>query len=531
MSSNSNQQKIDAYNDLSPEARAAQHQAHITRVLDWITGDAPPRTCEQALDLVQRVPPVKLGGESCKTKDMSQTERAFVRRLRHVKLVSDWMDNVVAAVDFRPVLVNRSQRFDMTSMWTADRAQPRGPDRVEKTVDEFHKAFVLDPAAAIAGIMMAREIEVTYAPQTDGSATYLRVGDKQDTAGAARNYIVAEDKRGRVWLEHESGVLELLKAETVPSYNKEDDPKPEPPVRICVQIYIQMHKFQAFYGKIFSPCGVVYVRRGALEDELEFSRIYHDLDGDVRRTACLIIEAQRRPRGQYGMSVPGSVRSISEIWPFRVISAWFYRQALQLLLQFQTFCGTPTVAVGQLESLWFLYKALSPWPPLKFPMIFSTHLGAGASGDVWLSNDRNYVIKLFLNRDVAEHEADILLKCQDHLGLAVATFHGLYSDGWRFGVVTRFMGSAIGPLDHAPLDQRQQLLTALHKLHSCGIHHHDVRPANIMVDNSGAVTLIDFDRAEEVYGECKGCSDLEVISSLETSIRKADPEPEIGSYL
>jgi serine/threonine protein kinase len=178
-------------------------------------------------------------------------------------------------------------------------------------------------------------------------------------------------------------------------------------------------------------------------------------------------------------------------------------------------------------------------------MIFSTHLGAGASGDVWLSNDRNYVIKLFLNRDVAEHEADILLKCQDHLGLAVATFHGLYSDGWRFGVVTRFMGSAIGPLDHAPLDQRygfhvvaahlifarQQLLTALHKLHSCGIHHHDVRPANIMVDNSGAVTLIDFDRAEEVYGECKGCSDLEVISSLETSIRKADPEPEIGSYL
>jgi hypothetical protein len=77
---------------------------------------------------------------------------------------------------------------------------------------------------------------VTYAPQTDGSATDLHVGDKQDTAGAARNYIVAEDKRGRVWLEHESGVLDLLKAETVPSYNKEDDPKPEPPVRICVQV-------------------------------------------------------------------------------------------------------------------------------------------------------------------------------------------------------------------------------------------------------------------------------------------------------
>jgi hypothetical protein len=78
---------------------------------------------------------------------------------------------------------------------------------------------------------------------------------------------------------------------------------------------------------------------------------------------------------------------------------------------------------------------------------------------------------------------------------------------------------------------RRQLLTALHKLHSCGIHHHDVRPSNVMVDNSGVVTLIDFDRAEEVYGECKDCPDLEVISFLETSASEADPEPEIILYL
>ena len=78
---------------------------------------------------------------------------------------------------------------------------------------------------------------------------------------------------------------------------------------------------------------------------------------------------------------------------------------------------------------------------------------------------------------------------------------------------------------------RQQLLTVLRKLHSCGIHHHDVRPANVMVDNSGVVTLIDFDRAEEVYGACKGCPALEVISSLEASTSEADPEPEIIPYL
>ncbi|KAJ7885925.1 hypothetical protein B0H14DRAFT_2338516, partial [Mycena olivaceomarginata] len=160
----------------------------------------------------------------------------------------------------------------------------------------------------------------------------------------------------------------------------------------------------------------------------------------------------------------------------------------------------------------------------------------------------NYVIKLFMNQDIAEHEADILSKChcQERPGPAVATFHGLYSDGWRFGLVTRYVGSAISPLGHAPLEQRycsfpcrrrdlilarRQLLTALHKLHSCGIHHHDVRPANVMVDNSGVVTLIDFDRAEEVNGECNDCPDLEVISLLETSTSEADPEPEIIPYL
>lgn len=87
-----------------------------------------------------------------------------------------------------------------------------------------------------------------------------------------------------------------------------------------------MHKFNVFYGKIFSPCGVIYVRRGVSADELEFSRIYHNLDDDVQRTACLIIQADNHVHEQFAMSVPASIRSISEIWPFRAIYAWLYRQ-------------------------------------------------------------------------------------------------------------------------------------------------------------------------------------------------------------
>jgi len=109
-----------------------------------------------------------------------------------------------------------------------------------------------------------------------------------------------------------------------------------------------------------------------------------------------------------------------------------------------------------------------------------------------------------MNQDVAKREADIPLTCLQYPRLAVATLHGLYSDGWRIGLVTRYVGSAIGPLGDAPLGQRyysfpciiahlihsrKQLLTALRVLHQRGIHHHDVRPANVMVDKFGVVTL------------------------------------------
>jgi hypothetical protein len=91
---------------------------------------------------------------------------------------------------------------------------------------------------------------------------------------------------------------------------------------------------------------------------------------------------------------------------------------------------------------------------LKFPTIFSRYIGAGACGDVWLSNDGNYVIKIFTKQDVAENEANILLTCQQHPELVVPTFHGLYSDGWRFALVTRYVGSTIGPLSDAAQGQR-----------------------------------------------------------------------------
>jgi hypothetical protein len=49
-----------------------------------------------------------------------------------------------------------------------------------------------------------------------------------------------------------------------------------------------------------------------------------------------------------------------------------------------------------------------------------------------------------------------------------------------------------------------------------------------MVDQLGVVTLIDFDRAERIHGECNNCADLEVISLLETSTEL--PVPDLFPY-
>jgi hypothetical protein len=79
---------------------------------------------------------------------MSKTEVA-VSSLKCAKLVPDWMDQVVADVDFSAITILKTQRINMTGMFMLNRKEPLGPDTVEQTVDDMHKRWVLEPAAAI----------------------------------------------------------------------------------------------------------------------------------------------------------------------------------------------------------------------------------------------------------------------------------------------------------------------------------------------------------------------------------------------
>ncbi|KAJ7114477.1 hypothetical protein C8R44DRAFT_228269 [Mycena epipterygia] len=117
---------------------------------------------------------------------------------------------------------------------------------------------------------------------------------------------------------------------------------------------------------------------------------------------------------------------------------------------------------------------------LTFPGIFTRFIGAGASGNVWQSTDGSHVIKIYNDEDAARNEADILSHCLQDPELAVAPFRGLYSDGKRFGIVTSYVGTAIGPIFQAEENEQRQLVKILHILHKNGIHHHDVCPANVI---------------------------------------------------
>ncbi|KAJ7105375.1 hypothetical protein FB45DRAFT_904863 [Roridomyces roridus] len=512
-SKNSNTRKLAAYDALTPLERKRLKNADYNAAMDWLVRtELLSHNCEEALDLCEMVPPVRLGGKSTKTKDISTTEMMFPA-LQEVALDPHWLDNVITATNFRNTPVSSDDRMNLTPHLSHNRRAPPPKEEVERTTDHFHQKYILDPASVIAGIMTGQAMVVTFSPHSDGVVGDLKVHAEDDSD---RNFITAEDKRGLVWAKHEDDFLALLAQPHFPEIKPADNPKPA--VRMCVQIHVQMHIYRVFYAKLFSPVGVVYVRRDSRENRLVFSRVYHNLNGDVRRTACLLIQAFRYPGGHDALSPP-SVLSYFPVGPTRSIASWIRRQGLKLFLTVSALCGMPRVAIG-LHGRWSLFRALDDHSPMMLPRIFTRYIGAGASGNVWQSADGSHVIKIFRDEEAARNEAEILQRCLQDPELPVPTFRGLYADrGNRFGIVTTYVGTALGPIYDAEESKQYQLANALRALHRNGIHHHDIRPDNVMVNKQGGVTLIDFDRACQIDGPCENCSDLAVISAIEGDTR------------
>ncbi|KAJ7263259.1 hypothetical protein B0H12DRAFT_1103955 [Mycena haematopus] len=522
-----NAEKLQHYQALSKQQRDELLVSSYHQHSAWV-GDLSS-TCEQALELCERIPPVILEGSSTQTKSMSKAERNCP--LHRVALVENWFDTVVASTNFTTAPLSLVQRVRVSKAIDIDRCKPV-PEPTERDTNNFHLKFILEPATAIASVVKKQELSAGYAAFSDGVTGDLRVHAEDNKSHII---IVAEDKRGLVWAEHEAAVLKLLAQGTVPVVGPEDDPPAA--VRICYQINAQMHTYKVFYAKLFSPSGVMYVRRDAGSRLLQFSQVYHTLDGEVRRTACLIIEALNHPMGILltpALSLSGLSTRLSTTWSTCAVSAWIRRWALQFFLSLSAISGVPTLAIGP-DEYWSLFRKVDHSLPFSSGIfaefvgagasgeevrpfssrIFAEFVGAGASGKVWRSTDGTHVIKIFTDACAAHTEAKVLARCVGCPGLAVPTFLGLFTDGQQLAIVTPYVGKTIGTISGASKPQRRQLIEVLRQLHARGIHHHDIRPENVMVNDAGVVTLVDFDRARWVDGPCPNCSDFEVLASME----------------
>ncbi|KAJ6484553.1 kinase-like domain-containing protein [Mycena vulgaris] len=155
---------------------------------------------------------------------------------------------------------------------------------------------------------------------------------------------------------------------------------------------------------------------------------------------------------------------------------------------------------------------MTTWSSQISPSLFTMVVGHGASGTVWRSANGSDVVKIFEDGERAFHEAAVLETARE---LQVPRFRGVVSDGEETGVVMSYAGTPIQSIERAPDGQKQQLAQTITSLHAIGIHHHDVRPDNVLIDNRGALTLIDFDQAEFVHESCVGCPDIDLLTMLD----------------
>ncbi|KAJ6467970.1 hypothetical protein C8R47DRAFT_810437 [Mycena vitilis] len=119
----------------------------------------------------------------------------------------------------------------------------------------------------------------------------------------------------------------------------------------------------------------------------------------------------------------------------------------------------------------------------------------------------NVVVKIaFLaeqqKRMVHEYEVYRRLTRSDVQG--IPKVYGMFDDleGGAIALVMSHCGSCLSALQPDPAvalsvlsEQRAHFIAILENIHRAGVHHHDIRPENLMLTEAGEAAIIDFDRA------------------------------------
>nr|GAT47614.1 predicted protein [Mycena chlorophos] len=258
----------------------------------------------------------------------------------------------------------------------------------------------------------------------------------------------------------------------------------DPGMRIWIQLWGQMHSFQATVVKLFSPAGVVYVRRdNFLSTTLHLSKTYDDLDGDVKRTTCVILEARSRARQLSTLALRVMVRCHDWTWHWMFSLIWFLQ-----LLWISRYRGVRGTYV-QFNHRDVFFRDVSENFDCASSISarsFTKLLGRGLSGIVMRSGDGADVVKLFDDGNLARHELHLLRLAN---GLAVPQLRGVISRGGQTGLVMSYEGSPIINLGGATRGGETRRLSCtstsqnlhLHILHRSGAAHDDLWRPNAAV--------------------------------------------------
>ncbi|KAJ7307870.1 hypothetical protein DFH08DRAFT_823955 [Mycena albidolilacea] len=400
---------------------------------------------------------------------MSEKERTL-RPLRKVTSQADWLDNCIPRRHHLfKAAVSEDDKPDIYQFLVTDHWKPTKAETTENATDLFHVNFIVKPATRIvASIQREPRLQAGFARMRNGTKTDLRVYTE---SSSDTTWVTIEDKRLEVFEEHRDELLSIS-TKTFP-WPTSVTPPPGSAARIWIQIWGQMEEYQVNYAKIFSATGVLYVWQHPWSDELFFSKIYDTLNGEVERTACLILEALAEATRRANQ--PQSLAKTVINWLPRRVLSWMIDLKLRASLLWKYFWGFNGIYI-LFDRHPVFFQVVNGTSSHISARVYTTMVGCGASGTVWRSSDGSEVTK----------RARML---------SVPAYRGVVSSRKGTGVMMSYRGTPIRNIKQATNEQKKQLVQTLRSLHELGIHHHDVRGENVLIDDHGALTLIDFHQA------------------------------------
>ncbi|KAJ7212503.1 hypothetical protein GGX14DRAFT_393406 [Mycena pura] len=367
-------EKIRQFQAMTNDQVMQSDEDRISTAFTWFTD--PHSTVAQALNLLDKIPPLVLPVDERRP-------------------------------EFESLVVERKYKAKIHVHLSSSRIAIQGEEVNEKITDDFHLLQNLLPAVDIAQAVHGASLAASPAySQSRATGDLIVYADGKREPGFIS--VVIEDKTASVFSKHKSKFMELITHRPFPFPPRNEMESAPSEMRIWIQIWGQMLTYHAYFAKVFSPIGVLYIRRELNSNELVASRLYDNLDGELWTGT----------RGVYIVQHGHS-----------------------------TFLPDISVDIG--------CQCTTPASPTPF----TKQLGRGASGIMLNSLAGSRVIKLFQDRNLAFHEANVLRRAQGVPN--IPSLHGVVSNGDRIGVMSSYAGAPIGNLATLTLVQNRRLMLPL----------------------------------------------------------------------